>query len=106
MQNVSQNGRFQVMVTEDGRNHSSTLAINSLTATDSGIIQCVAHNSLGVDSADTTLSVLSKYFSCYKDCMGNLIFGLPALLQVNECLSTSMQIRSFKVSRSGSLLTL
>ena len=63
MQNVSQNGRFQVMVTEDGRNRmSSTLAINSLTATDSGTIQCVANNSLGVDSADTTLSVLSKYF--------------------------------------------
>ena len=42
MQNVSQNGRFQVMVTEDGRNRmsSSTLTINSLTATDSGIIQC------------------------------------------------------------------
>ena len=64
MQNVSQNGRFQVMVTEYGRNRmsSSILAINSLTATDSGIIRCVANNSLGVDSADTTLSVLSKYF--------------------------------------------
>ena len=63
MQNISQNGRFQVMVTEDGRNHnSSRLAINSLTATDSGIIWCVADNSVGMDSADTTLSVLSKYF--------------------------------------------
>ena len=63
MQNVSQNGKFQVMVTEDGRYRmSSTLAINNLTATDSGIIRCVANNSLGVDSADTTLSVLSKYF--------------------------------------------
>ena len=51
------------MVTEDGiYRMSSTLAINSLTATDSGIIRCVANNSLGVDSADTTLSVLSKYF--------------------------------------------
>ena len=51
------------MVIEDGRNHiSSTLTINSLTATDSGIIQCVADNTLGVDSADTTLTVLSKYF--------------------------------------------
>jgi len=51
------------MVTEDGRNHtSSTLDINTLTARDSGIIRCVANNSLGVDSADTTLSVLSKYF--------------------------------------------
>jgi len=57
------------MVTEDGRNHtSSTLAINSLTATDSGIIQCVADNHFGNVSAgttlsvDTTLSVLSKYF--------------------------------------------
>ena len=50
------------MVTENDRNHtSSTLAVNSLTATDSGIVKCVAHNSLGVDSADTTLSVLSKY---------------------------------------------
>ena len=50
------------MVTEDGTNrNSSTLTINSLTATDSGIIRCVANNSLGVDSADTTLSVLSKY---------------------------------------------
>ena len=38
--------------------------------------------------------------------MSNLVFGLPALLQVNECLSTSMQICSFKVSRSGSLLTI
>ena len=63
MQNISQNGRFQVMVTEDGRNHiSSTLTINSLTATDSGTIRCVANNSLGVDSADTTLSVLSECF--------------------------------------------
>ena len=63
MQNVSQNGRFQVMVTEYGRNRtSSTLTINSLTATDSGIIRCVANNSHGVDSADTTLSVLSEYF--------------------------------------------
>ena len=51
------------MVTEDGKNHtSSTLTINTLTATDSGIIQCVANNSLGVDSADTTLSVLSECF--------------------------------------------
>jgi len=33
------------------------------------------------------------------------MFGLPALLQVNECLSTSMQICNFKVSRSRSLLT-
>ena len=33
------------------------------------------------------------------------MFGLPALLQVNECLSTSMQICTFKLSRSGSLLT-
>jgi len=63
MQNVSQNGRFQVMVTEDGRIHtSSRLAINTLTATYSGIIRCVADNSLGVDSADTTLSVLSECF--------------------------------------------
>ena len=55
------------MVTEDDGNHtSSTLTINSLTATDSGIIQCVADNPLGVASADTTISVLSK---CYKDCM-------------------------------------
>ena len=55
MQNVSQNGRFQVTVT-DGINHSSsTLAINSLTATDSGIIRCVANSSFGVDSADATL---------------------------------------------------
>ena len=37
--------------------------------------------------------------------MSNLVLGLPALLQVNECLSTSMQICSFKVSRSESLLT-
>ena len=51
------------MVTENDRNHiSSTLTINNLTATDSGTIRCVANNSLGVDSADTTLSVLSKYF--------------------------------------------
>ena len=86
MQNVSQNGRFQVMVTEDGRIHnSSTLAINSLTATDSGIIWCVANNSLGMDSADTTLSVLSEYFFCNEDCMSSLVFGLPTLLQVNEC---------------------
>jgi len=64
MQNVSQNGRFQVMVTEDGRNHnSSTLAINNLTAIDSGIIRCVANNSLGVDSANTTLSVLTSDFN-------------------------------------------
>jgi len=63
MQNVSQNGRFQIMVTENDRNHtSSTLTINTLTATDSGIVKCVANNSLGVHSADTTLSVLSKYF--------------------------------------------
>ena len=63
MQNVSQNGRFQVMVTEDGRNHNnSTLAINSLTATDSGIVRCVADNGFGHVSADTNLSVLSKYF--------------------------------------------
>ena len=63
MQNVSQNGRFQVMVTENDRDHTnSTLTINSLTATDSGIIRCVADNSLGMDSADTTLSVLSKCF--------------------------------------------
>jgi len=70
--NVSQNGRFHVMV-EDGRNHtSSTLAINSLTATDSGIIRCVADNHFGNVSADTTLSVLSKYF---QDCMSNLMLG-------------------------------
>ena len=63
MQNVSQNGRFQVMVTENDRNNmNSTLTINNLTATDSGIIRCVANNSLGVDSADTTLSVLSECF--------------------------------------------
>ena len=68
MQDVSQNGRFQVMVTEDGRNHDSslssrsTLTIYSLTGTDSGIVQCVADNGLGDVSADTTLSVLSKYF--------------------------------------------
>jgi len=68
MQDVSQNGRFQVMVTEDGRNHdsslisSSTLTINSLNGADSGIVQCVADNGLGNVSADTTLSVLSKYF--------------------------------------------
>ena len=37
--------------------------------------------------------------------MSNLMFGLPALLQVNECLSTSMKICIFKVSRSGSLST-
>ena len=36
--------------------------------------------------------------------MSNLI-GLPTLLQVNACLSTSMKICTFKVSRSGSLLT-
>ena len=61
MQNITQNGRFQVMVTEDGRNRtSSTLAIDSLTATDSGIIRCVADNVFGNISADTTLSVLSK----------------------------------------------
>jgi len=92
MQNVSQNGRFQVMITEDGRNHNnSTLAINSLTATDSGNVRCVADNGFGHVSADTNLSVLSKYF-CYEDCMSNVMFGLSALLQVNECLSTSMQI--------------
>ena len=63
MQNASQSGRFQVVVTEDGRDRtSSTLTINNLTATDSGIVQCVADNPLGVASADTTLSVLSKYF--------------------------------------------
>ena len=63
MQNVNQNGRFQVMVTENDRNHTnSTLTINTLIATDSGIIRCVADNSLSVDSADTTLSVLSKCF--------------------------------------------
>jgi len=56
------------MVTEDGRNHdsslisSSTLTINSLNGADSGIVQCVADNGLGNVSADTTLSVLSKYF--------------------------------------------
>jgi len=39
--------------------------------------------------------------------MSNLTFGLPKLLQVNECLSTgtSMKICIFKVSRSGSLST-
>ena len=37
--------------------------------------------------------------------MSSLVFGLPTLLQVNECLITSMQLCSFKVSRSGSLLT-
>ena len=63
MQNVNQNGRFQVMVTENDRNHTnSTLTINSLTATDSGIVKCVSDNYIGVDSADTTLSVLSEYF--------------------------------------------
>ena len=63
MQNVSQNGRFQVMVTENDRNHTnSTFTINTLIAMDSGIIRCMADNSLGVDSADTTLSVLSKCF--------------------------------------------
>ena len=38
--------------------------------------------------------------------MSSLVFGLPTLLQVNECLITSMQICSFMVSRSGSLLTI
>ena len=67
MQNVSKNGRFQVMVTEDGRNRtSSTLTINNLTTTDSGIIQCVADNHFGNVSADTTLSVLSKYVTRIK----------------------------------------
>ena len=94
------------MVTDDGRNHnSSRLAINSLTATDRGIVRCVANNSFGMDSADTTLSVLSKYFFCNEDCMSSLVFGLPTLLQVNECLSTSMQICTFKLSRSGSLFS-
>jgi len=51
------------MVTEDINRSSSTLAINSLTATDSGIIRCVANNSFGVDSADATLSVLSECFN-------------------------------------------
>jgi len=72
MQNVSQNGRFQVMVTDGGSYTSSTLTINNLTATDSGIIQCVADNGLGNVSADTTLSVLSKcihicLFTCSSD---------------------------------------
>ena len=64
MQDVSQNGRFQVVVTENGRNliSSSTLTVNRLTVTDSGIVRCVADNGLGNVSADTTLSVLSKYF--------------------------------------------
>ena len=61
------------MVTEDDGNHtSSTLAINNLTATDSGIVQCVADNPLGVASADTTLSVLSRY-------LGNVMFGYPTV---------------------------
>ena len=68
MQNVSQNETFQFMVTEEYRYRnsslttSSTLTINNLTATDSGIVQCVAHNRFGNASADTTLSILSKYF--------------------------------------------
>ena len=37
--------------------------------------------------------------------MSNVMFGLSALLQVNECLSTSMKICIFKVSRNGSLST-
>jgi len=48
------------MVTDGGNYTSSTLTINNLTATDSGIVQCVADNGLGNVSADTTLSVLSK----------------------------------------------
>ena len=46
--------------------------INNLTATDSGIVQCVADNPLGVASADTTLSVLSRY-------LGNVMFGYPTV---------------------------
>ena len=55
------------MITEDGRNRtSSILTINHLTTTDSGIIQCVADNHFGNVSADTTLSVLSKYVTRIK----------------------------------------
>ena len=63
MQSISQNGRFQVTTTEDGGYRtSSTLAINDLTATDSGNIQCVADNPHGIASANTTLSILSECF--------------------------------------------
>ena len=35
-----------------------------------------------------------------------MMCGLPTPLQVNECLSTGMQIYTFKGNRSGSLLTM
>ena len=55
------------MVTEDGRNRtSSILATNNLTTTDSGIIQCMADNHFGNVSANTTLSILSKYVTRIK----------------------------------------
>ena len=83
MQNIVQSGRFRFLVTDGGNHTSSTLTINNLTATDSGIIRCVADNPFGSASADTTLSVLSKYFLDSTRVWVSVIFGLQ---NITKCM--------------------